>query len=89
MRAKLCSDISHKKKGIACAAALCFNGDRRASNPSGRLGAEENRQTGEWHGKSEEEPQEVEKAGKHQTAYAFPQIVSEFDGRAQKIRQLF
>jgi hypothetical protein len=46
--------------------------------------AEENRTTGEWHGKSKEEPQEVEKAGKHQTAHAFPQIVSGFDSRLQK-----
>jgi hypothetical protein len=65
-----------------------LNGDGRASSGTGPRGAEENRITGEWHGKSEEEPQEVEKAGKHQTAHAFAQIVSEFDGRAQKIRQL-
>jgi hypothetical protein len=50
--------------------------------------AEQNRITGEWHGKSEKEPQEVEKAGKHQTAHAFAQIVSEFDGKSTKIRQL-
>jgi hypothetical protein len=53
-----------------------------------RLGAEENRQTGEWHDKSEEEPEEVKKAGKYQTAHAFPQIVSEF-GRAQKFGSYF
>ena len=35
---KLCSDICHNEKEIACAAGVCFNGDRRAVNSAAALG---------------------------------------------------